>query len=64
MAFTLSSDLSGPVTLEQAQAAIGAVHTAVEVIDSRYTDFKFTLIDVVADNVGLSLCPERRGPGW
>ena len=50
VAFTLSSDLSGPVTLEQAQAAIGAVHTAVEVIDSRYTDFKFTLIDVVADN--------------
>ena len=31
-------------------AAVGTVHSAIEIIDSRYTNFKFTLIDVVADN--------------
>ena len=50
IAFTLSSNLSGQPTPEQALAAVGSVHSAIEVIDSRYTDFKFTLIDVVADN--------------
>jgi len=50
IAFTLSSNLSGQPSPEQALAAVGTVHSAIEIIDSRYTDFKFTLIDVVADN--------------
>ena len=50
IAFTLASNLSGQPSPEQALAAVGQVHSAIEVIDSRYTDFKFTLIDVVADN--------------
>src|SRR5690606_18888326 len=33
-----------------AMAAVEAVAPAIEVIDSRYRDFKFTLEDVVADN--------------
>ena len=31
-------------------AAVRSVYAGVEVIDSRYTDFRFTLPDVVADN--------------
>jgi 2-keto-4-pentenoate hydratase len=29
---------------------VGSVHGGVEIIDSRYRDFRFTLPDVVADN--------------
>jgi 2-oxo-3-hexenedioate decarboxylase len=47
----LDKRLEGPgVTRESAMAAVGSVHAGLEVIDSRYTDFKFTLPDVVADN--------------
>ena len=43
--------LRGPgCTLEQALAAIDHVMPALEVIDSRYRDFKFDLPSVVADN--------------
>jgi 2-oxo-3-hexenedioate decarboxylase len=49
--FVLDKRLEGPgVTRESAMAAVGSVHAGLEVIDSRYTDFKFTLPDVVADN--------------
>ncbi|OSC23650.1 4-oxalocrotonate decarboxylase [Mycobacterium vulneris] len=49
--FVLDKRLAGPgVTRESALAAVGSVYCGLEVIDSRYTDFKFTLPDVVADN--------------
>lgn len=50
IAFILKSPLSGRVSSAEAQAAIGGVCAALEVIDSRFADFKFTLNDVVADN--------------
>jgi len=51
IAFILSADLRGPgVTMEQVLAATREVAPAIEVIDSRYRDFNFTLPDVVADN--------------
>lgn len=50
IAFLLESDLSGKVSLADARAAVGGICGALEVIDSRYEDFKFSLIDVVADN--------------
>jgi len=61
IAFVLASDLSGTVTPDEAMAAVATVHPAIEVIDSRYTDFKFTLIDVVADNT--SACRYVLGAG-
>ena len=61
LAFTLGSDLSGDIDRAEALAAIEMVHPAMEIIDSRYTDFKFTLIDVVADNT--SACGYVLGPG-
>ena len=54
VAFLLKRRLSGPVTLPQAAAAIEAVAPALEIIDSRYENFKFSLSDVVADNSSSS----------
>ncbi|GAA2433255.1 fumarylacetoacetate hydrolase family protein [Actinomadura vinacea] len=49
--FVLGERLSGPdVTAARAMSAVARVGAGLEVIDSRYTDFKFTLPDVVADN--------------
>lgn len=49
--FVLGERLEGPgVTAATALAAVRSVHAGLEVIDSRYADFRFTLPDVVADN--------------
>lgn len=50
IAFRLSKDINGPVQLEQVLNYVDGVAAAVEVIDSRYENFKFSLEDVVADN--------------
>lgn len=44
-------DLDAPV---DARDAIAAVAPALEIIDSRYRDFRFTLEDVVADNTSAA----------
>jgi 2-oxo-3-hexenedioate decarboxylase len=49
--FVLAHKLAGPgVTAPQALSAIGSVCAGMEVIDSRFADFRFKLPDVVADN--------------
>jgi 2-oxo-3-hexenedioate decarboxylase len=49
--FVLGRRLTGPgVTAATALAAVSHVYAGLEVIDSRYADFRFTLPDVVADN--------------
>ena len=48
--FLTSRDIAGPLTLLDAGGHIEAVAPAMEIIDSRYRDFKFSLADVVADN--------------
>lgn len=50
VAFLLGRDLEGPVTPAEALLAVDGVSAALEVIDSRYQNFQFTLPDVVADN--------------
>lgn len=50
VAFVMGKDLAGPVTPVQALEAVSGVCAALEIIDSRYRDFKFTLPDVIADN--------------
>jgi len=50
IAFLLGRDLEGPTTAAQAMLAVSGVCAAIEVIDSRYEKFRFTLNDVVADN--------------
>jgi len=54
IAFLLKSRLTGTVDAPTALAAVGAVAAAVEIIDSRYRDFRFSLTDVVADNSSSS----------
>ncbi|MGL5809306.1 MAG: 2-keto-4-pentenoate hydratase [Nocardioides sp.] len=49
--FVMASRLCGPgVTAAQALAAVDRVYAGAEIIDSRFTDFKFAASDVVADN--------------
>jgi 2-oxo-3-hexenedioate decarboxylase len=49
--FVLGRPLRGPgVTAATALAAVEAGYAGIEIIDSRYVDFRFTLPDVVADN--------------
>jgi len=51
IAFVMGRDVSGPaVTATEVLAATEAVCPALEILDSRYPDYKFTLADVVADN--------------
>ncbi|MSQ20348.1 MAG: 4-oxalocrotonate decarboxylase [Betaproteobacteria bacterium] len=54
IAFLLKKPLIGSITPMQALAAVEAIAPAMEVIDSRYANFKFALNDVVADNASSS----------
>jgi 2-oxo-3-hexenedioate decarboxylase len=51
IAFVIGRDLYGPrVSATEVLGATEAVCPALEILDSRYPDYKFTLPDVVADN--------------
>lgn len=54
IAFILKDALPGKVTAAGALAAVGGIAPALEIIDSRYKDFKFSVTDVVADNSSSS----------
>ncbi|MFJ1766646.1 2-keto-4-pentenoate hydratase [Amycolatopsis sp. NPDC088138] len=56
LVFVLGRRLSGPgVTAATALAAVDRVYGGMEIIDSRFTDYRFTLPDAVADNGSSSL---------
>ncbi|WP_342378718.1 fumarylacetoacetate hydrolase family protein [Myxococcus stipitatus] len=56
IAFRTTRELRGQVTRDEVLDACGAVFVAMEILDSRYRDFKyFSLPDVVADNSSSSL---------
>lgn len=54
IAFLIKHELAGNVTPFEAMAAVEAVAPAMEIIDSRYDNFKFDLGDVIADNSSSS----------
>lgn len=55
IAFLIKNDLSGKVTREQVIKSCKAVCAALEILDSRYTQFKyFSMEDVIADNSSSS----------
>ncbi len=54
LAFLLSDDLEGPVTAAQALYATATVFPAVEIIDSRFANFRFGFGDVIADNTSAA----------
>jgi 2-oxo-3-hexenedioate decarboxylase len=65
---TIAKRLKGPgVTAADVMAALGEVRCGIEILDSRYENFKFTLQDVVADNassgrfvLGKTVLPANR----
>lgn len=51
----LGNRLEGPgVTAAEALEAVSTVYAGIEIIDSRFADFRFTLPDVVADNASAA----------
>ena len=54
LAFLLKAPLTGVVTAAEAMAAVAAIAPAMEIIDSRYQNFKFALPYVIADNSSSS----------
>lgn len=55
IAFVLKEELQGPgCTVARVLAATDFVMPAIEIIDSRYRDFKFDLVSVIADNASSS----------
>jgi 2-oxo-3-hexenedioate decarboxylase len=65
IAFLLGRDVTAPATVTSVLAATEAVFAAVDILDSRYDDFRFTLPDVIADNASggrIVLGPQARRP--
>lgn len=54
IAFVMGKTLSGKVSAAQAMDAVDYICPAIEIIDSRYRNFKFALTDVIADNTSAS----------
>lgn len=53
--FVLARDLAGPhVTAADVLGASSGVAVGIEVLDSRYRDYRFTMADVVADNTSAA----------
>jgi len=52
--FRLGRDVDPQESADSAAGAVDAVAAGLEVIDSRYADFKFSLVDVVADNASAA----------
>ena len=65
IAFLLARDVPAPATVISVLAATELIFGAVDVLDSRYASFQFTLADVVADNASAGafyLGPVGRRP--
>lgn len=54
LAFVLKKAMTGRENAAQALSAVEAVAPALEIIDSRFRDFKFSLPEVIADNASSS----------
>jgi 2-oxo-3-hexenedioate decarboxylase len=65
IAFLLARPVAAPATVTSVLGATEAVFAAVDVLDSRYENFRFRLPDVVADNAsaaGFLLGPRALSP--
>ncbi|WP_337000975.1 MULTISPECIES: 2-keto-4-pentenoate hydratase [unclassified Microbacterium] len=54
VAYLLAADLDGSAGDRPLSEVVAAVAPALEIIDSRYRDFRFSLSDVVADNTSAA----------
>lgn len=50
IAFMIGRDLFGDVSIEEALDACEGISIAIDIIDSSYENFKFSLVDIVADD--------------
>ena len=51
IALVLGAPLDGPdVTAESAATAVASCHAAIEIVDSRYVEYRFKAVDNIADN--------------
>jgi 2-keto-4-pentenoate hydratase len=55
IAFILTEDLTGPVSIAEARAAVGLAVPALEIVDSRIAGWDISLVDTVADNASSGL---------
>lgn len=65
IAFLLARDVTAPATVTSVLAATEVVFAAIDILDSRYDNFRFTLPDVIADNASagrIVLGPYPRKP--
>jgi 2-oxo-3-hexenedioate decarboxylase len=67
IAFVVGREIREPVDREEALSCIASICAGIEILDSRYRDFKlFSLPDVVADNSSSShfaISDDARAPG-
>lgn len=54
LVFKTARDLEGDVGPGDVLAATASIHAGIEIIDSRFEKFSFTLTDVIADNTSAS----------
>ena len=54
IAFLIGKQMDRPIELKEATGFLEGVTSALEIIDSRYQNFKFSLEDVIADNCSSS----------
>lgn len=54
LAMIMGSDLRGPVTSAMALRAVEAFAPALEIVDTRYRDFQYNVIDAIADNASAA----------
>ena len=54
IAFRLKQDVVEALTLENCKSFVDGIAVAIEIIDSRFQNFKFSLEDVIADNCSSS----------
>lgn len=54
IAFIIGREITAPCSPDEALAACSGVCASLEILDSRYRDFSFTLPDVIADNTSAA----------
>lgn len=61
--FVTAQDISAPITLDEAAILVDSVTVGAEILDSRFTGYRFGIGDVIADNTsaaGALLGPPHR----
>lgn len=62
IAFKLKQDLKGEVSIDETLAACEGIYAAVEILDSRFSNFEFLPPDVIADNCSAALFAISKNP--